>query len=241
MSALSAVLDNRRSGSARAHARMAHAAMPGSRLEVFDGGGHFPFHDEPDRFVEVVEHFIDSTEPAVYDQDYLRDLGFPGQPPFTRGAHPSMYRSRLWTVRPLAGFGTPEDTNARFRYLLDQGATGLSLTFDYPTLRGYDSDQREARADAGKGGCPVEHVPALVARARDAGLLVEGLMTVGPTSGDPARTRDAFRTVAHLADELGLVERSMGMSGDLELAVEAGSTRVRLGTALFGARPARRG
>ncbi len=96
-------------------------------------------------------------------------------------------------------------------------------------------------ADAGKGGCPVEHVPALVARARDAGLLVEGLMTVGPTSGDPARTRDAFRTVAHLADELGLVERSMGMSGDLELAVEAGRTRVRLGTALFGARPARRG
>ena len=75
------------------------------------------------------------TPAELPDQDYLRDLGFPGQPPFTRGAHPSMYRSRLWTVRPLAGFGTPEDTNARFRYLLDQGATGLSLTFDYPTLR----------------------------------------------------------------------------------------------------------
>jgi methylmalonyl-CoA mutase N-terminal domain/subunit len=88
--------------------------------------------------------------------DYLRDLGFPGQPPFTRGAHPAMYRSRLWTVRPLAGFGTPEDTNARLRYLLAQGATGLSLTFDYPTLRGYDSDQPEARADAGKGGVAVD-------------------------------------------------------------------------------------
>ncbi len=56
------------------HARMAHAAMPGSQLEVFDGSGHFPFHDDPERFVEVVERFIDSTEPAVYDQDYLRGL-----------------------------------------------------------------------------------------------------------------------------------------------------------------------
>lgn len=94
-------------------------------------------------------------------------------------------------------------------------------------------------ADAGKGGCPVERVAALVARARDAGLVVEGLMTVGPTSGDPDRTRDAFRTVARLADELGLAERSMGMTGDLEIAVEEGSTQVRLGTALFGARPPR--
>jgi hypothetical protein len=56
------------------HAHMAHAAMPGSQLEVFDGSGHFPFHDDPERFVEVVERFIDSTEPAVYDQDYLRGL-----------------------------------------------------------------------------------------------------------------------------------------------------------------------
>jgi methylmalonyl-CoA mutase, N-terminal domain len=98
--------------------------------------------------------------------DYLRDLGFPGEPPFTRGAHPTMYRSRLWTIRPLAGFGTPEDTNARFRYLLAQGATGLSLTFDYPTLRGYNSDDPEARADAGKGGVAVdclEDVEALFA------------------------------------------------------------------------------
>ncbi len=88
--------------------------------------------------------------------DYLADLGFPGQPPYTRGAHPAMYRTRGWTIRPLAGFGTPEDTNARLRYLLAQGATGLSLTFDYPTLRGYDSDDPEARADAGKGGVAVD-------------------------------------------------------------------------------------
>ncbi|MBI2461800.1 MAG: methylmalonyl-CoA mutase [Candidatus Rokubacteria bacterium] len=88
--------------------------------------------------------------------DYLRELGFPGAPPFTRGVHPTMYRGRLWTVRPLAGFGTPEDTNARFHYLLRQGATGLSLTFDYPTLRGYNSDDPEARAEAGKGGVAVD-------------------------------------------------------------------------------------
>jgi methylmalonyl-CoA mutase, N-terminal domain len=94
--------------------------------------------------------------PADAPADYLRDLGFPGQPPYTRGAHPTMYRSRLSTVRPLAGFGTPEDTNRRFRYLLAEGATGLSLTFDYPTLRGYDSDDPEARADAGKGGVAVD-------------------------------------------------------------------------------------
>jgi len=87
---------------------------------------------------------------------YLRDLGFPGAPPYTRGAYPSMYRSRPWTVRPLAGFGTPEDTNRRLRFLRAQGATGLSLTFDYPTLRGYDSDEPEARADAGKGGVAID-------------------------------------------------------------------------------------
>jgi len=88
--------------------------------------------------------------------DYLAELGLPGAPPFTRGVHPTMYRGRPWTVRPLAGFGTPEDTNARFHYLLRQGATGLSLTFDYPTLRGYDSDDPEARAEAGKGGVAVD-------------------------------------------------------------------------------------
>ncbi len=105
--------------------------------------------------------------------DYLRELGFPGEPPFTRGAHPTMYRGRLWTVRPLAGFGTPEDTNARFHYLLGQGATGLSLTFDYPTLRGYNSDDPEARAEAGKGGVAVDCIEDM--EALFAGIPVEGV------------------------------------------------------------------
>jgi methylmalonyl-CoA mutase N-terminal domain/subunit len=97
-----------------------------------------------------------ATEAERAGHDELRELGFPGEPPYTRGAHPTMYRSRLWTMRPLAGYGTPQDTNGRLRYLLAQGATGLSLTFDYPTLRGYDSDEPEARADAGKGGVAVD-------------------------------------------------------------------------------------
>ncbi len=94
----------------------------------------------------------------IADLDYGRDLGCPGEPPFTRGAYPTMYRGRTWTVRPLAGYGTPEDTNERLRYLLAQGATGLNVTFDYPSLRGYDSDEPEARADAGLGGVAIDYL-----------------------------------------------------------------------------------
>ena len=70
------------------------------------------------------------------DLDYLADLGFPGEYPFTRGIHPSLHRSRLWTMRMFAGFGTAEETNQRFKYLLEQGQTGLSIAFDLPTLMG---------------------------------------------------------------------------------------------------------
>jgi methylmalonyl-CoA mutase N-terminal domain/subunit len=82
----------------------------------------------------------DVLTPADAPIDYARDLGFPGEYPFTRGVQPTMYRSRLWTMRQFAGFGTPEQTNARFHYLLKQGQTGLSTAFDFPTLMGYDSD-----------------------------------------------------------------------------------------------------
>src|SRR6266566_2322630 len=78
--------------------------------------------------------------PENVELDYERDLGWPGAYPFTRGVYPSMYRGRLWTMRQFAGFGTAEETNARFRYLLDHGQTGLSTAFDMPTLMGYDSD-----------------------------------------------------------------------------------------------------
>jgi methylmalonyl-CoA mutase N-terminal domain/subunit len=87
--------------------------------------------------------------------DYLRDLGFPGEYPFTRGVQPTMYRGRLWTMRQYAGFGTAAETNRRFRYLLDQGQTGLSVAFDLPTQMGYDADAPAARSEVGQVGVSI--------------------------------------------------------------------------------------
>ena len=87
--------------------------------------------------------------------DATRDLGFPGEPPYTRGIHSTMHRGRLWTMRQFAGFGTAEDTNQRFRYLLAQGQTGLSTAFDLPTLMGYDSDHPLSEGEVGKCGVSI--------------------------------------------------------------------------------------
>jgi methylmalonyl-CoA mutase N-terminal domain/subunit len=83
------------------------------------------------------------------------EIGFPGEYPYTRGPYPSMYRTRLWTMRQFAGFGTPEDTNARFRYLLEHGQTGLSTAFDMPTLMGYDADHPRSLGEVGREGVSV--------------------------------------------------------------------------------------
>jgi pyridoxal phosphate enzyme (YggS family) len=96
--------------------------------------------------------------------------------------------------------------------------------------------QVDTTGEEGKGGCPIQYVPALVAMARDAGLVVDGLMTVGPTTGGPHAARPGFRRVRALVDDLGLRTCSMGMTADLDVAVEEGSTQVRVGTALFGPR-----
>jgi len=88
--------------------------------------------------------------------DYDRDLGYPGAFPYTRGVYPSMYRGRLWTMRQFAGFGTAEETNARFRYLLDHGQTGLSTAFDMPTLMGYDSDHPRSLGEVGREGVAID-------------------------------------------------------------------------------------
>jgi len=95
------------------------------------------------------------TEADLADWNAERDLGFPGQPPYTRGIHSSMYRGKLWTMRQFAGFGAAEDTNARFRYLLSQGQTGLSVAFDLPTLMGYDSDHALSEGEVGKCGVAI--------------------------------------------------------------------------------------
>ena len=91
----------------------------------------------------------------IPDLDYQNDLGLPGEYPYTRGVHPTMHRGRLWTMRMFAGFGTAEETNARFKYLLEQGQTGLSIAFDLPTLMGYDSDAPEALGEFGKCGVAI--------------------------------------------------------------------------------------
>ncbi|MBI2524563.1 MAG: methylmalonyl-CoA mutase [Candidatus Rokubacteria bacterium] len=95
--------------------------------------------------------------------DYLRDLGFPGELPYTRGVQPSMYRGRFWTMRQYAGFGSAAETNRRYRYLLAQGQTGLSVAFDLPTQMGYDADHGLARTEAGKVGVAISSLGDMLA------------------------------------------------------------------------------
>ncbi|HKM39191.1 MAG TPA: methylmalonyl-CoA mutase family protein [bacterium] len=117
------------------------------------------------RFPERKEEFVTLSETPVKrlycpldipDFDYLKELGFPGQYPFTRGNQPTLYRGRLWTMRQYAGFGTAEESNKRYRYLLDQGQTGLSVAFDLPTQIGYDSDHALAQGEVGKVGVAID-------------------------------------------------------------------------------------
>ncbi len=96
-----------------------------------------------------------STPESLGDWSYAEKLGYPGEYPFTRGVYPTMYRGRLWTMRMFAGFGRPEDTNARFKYLLAQGQTGLSTAFDMPALMGYDADHPRARGEVGREGVSI--------------------------------------------------------------------------------------
>src|SRR5919201_4658207 len=122
------------------------------------------------------------TAPDVKDIP-LEDIGLPGRFPFTRGPYPTMYRSRTWTMRQIAGFGTGEDTNKRFRYLISQGMTGLSVDFDMPTLMGYDSDHPMSAGEVGREGVAVDTLA-------DLEVLFEGIdlenisvsMTINPTA-----------------------------------------------------------
>ncbi len=98
------------------------------------------------------------TPLEVKDLDYDRDLGYPGMFPFTRGVQPTMYRGRYWTMRQYAGFGSAKETNARYRYLLDQGQTGLSVAFQLPTQAGYDSDHPLSMGEVGKVGVAIDHI-----------------------------------------------------------------------------------
>ena len=129
------------------------------------------------RFPERREAFITtSSEPVdrvytpleVAEMDYFEDLNLPGEFPYTRGIHPTMHRGRLWTMRMFAGFGTAEETNQRFKYLLGQGQTGLSIAFDLPTLMGYDTDAPESLGEFGKCGVAVSSL-------KDMEILLDGI------------------------------------------------------------------
>jgi len=115
--------------------------------------------------------------------DYLEDLGFPGRHPYTRGPYPTMYRARPWTMRQIAGFGTGRDTNARLKYLIAQGQTGISVDFDMPTLMGYDSDDPRARGEVGREGVAVDTIEDLddILDGIDIGAISVS-MTINPTA-----------------------------------------------------------
>jgi methylmalonyl-CoA mutase N-terminal domain/subunit len=117
-----------------------------------------PFADSSGAPVERLHTPADTA--AV---DYARDLGFPGEFPYTRGVQPTMYRGRLWTMRQYAGFGSATETNQRFRYLLEQGQSGLSVAFDLPTQMGYDADHEVARSEVGKVGVAISSVEDMAA------------------------------------------------------------------------------
>ncbi|RQG90046.1 methylmalonyl-CoA mutase [Natrarchaeobius halalkaliphilus] len=126
--------------------------------------------ERKDRFATVSNREVGRlyTPEDVAELDYEEDLGFPGEPPYTRGPYPTMYRGRLWTMRQFAGFGTAEETNERFHYLIDEGQTGLSVAFDMPSLMGIDSDHQMSEGEVGTEGVAVDTL-------RDMELLFDGI------------------------------------------------------------------
>ncbi|MEM9729502.1 MAG: methylmalonyl-CoA mutase family protein [Myxococcota bacterium] len=147
----------------------------------------------------------DLLVPGSSDGSYERDLGFPGQYPYTRGVQPTMYRGRLWTMRMFAGFGTPRQTNERFRYLLSQGQTGLSTAFDFPTLMGYDSDSPRSLGEVGMVGVAVDTL-------RDMEILFDEIpldrVTTSMTINGPAAVLLGFYVA--LADKRGVPRDKIG-------------------------------
>ncbi len=143
--------------------------------------------------------------PDDAEVDYDRDLGWPGQFPYTRGVHPTMYRGRLWTMRQFAGFGSARQTNERFKFLLDHGQTGLSTAFDFPTLMGYDSDHERSLGEVGQvgvaissledmetlmAGIPMDQVSTSMTINGPAPILLAFYIAAGERSGvDPAKLR----------------------------------------------------
>ncbi|SVE13314.1 uncharacterized protein METZ01_LOCUS466168, partial [marine metagenome] len=127
--------------------------------------------------------------PNIIDNNYKNNLGFPGQYPYTRGIHPNLYRGKLWTMRQFAGYGTPEETNRRFKLLLNKGQTGLSVAYDMPTLMGYDPSHSLSVGEVGKCGVNVFHMGDMETLFKDIDL---GEVSVSQTINGPAIILLAF-------------------------------------------------
>ena len=182
------------------------------------------------------------TPADVAQLDYERDLGLPGRYPFTRGIHPTGYRARPWTMRMFAGFGTAEETNARFKYLLSQGQTGLSIAFDMPTLYGYDADAPEAIGEFGKCGVAVSSLA-------DMEMLLDGIpldrVTTSMTINGPAAI--IWALVIAAAEKRGIPRATLGGTIQNDILKEyiaqkeflfppASSMRLVVDTVEFGSR-----
>src|SRR5919108_621081 len=161
--------------------------------------------------------------PETVEIDYDRDLGYPGVYPYTRGVYPSMYRGKLWTMRQFAGFGTAEETNERFRYLLEHGQTGLSTAFDMPTLMGYDSDHPRSLGEVGREGVavnslaealalPTEHAARLALRTQQVIAHETGVVnTIDPLGGSYYVEELTNRLEAEAYDYFGRINKLGGV------------------------------
>src|SRR5881409_3409566 len=145
------------------------------------------------------------TPASLRDWSHDEQLGRPGEYPFTRGVYPTMYRGRLWTMRMFAGFGRPEDTNARFKYLLAQGQTGLSTAFDMPALMGYDADHPMSRGEVGKEGVAVSTL-------KDFEVLFSGIPLDRVTTSMTINASAIFALCAYVAvaEEQGVSQDKLG-------------------------------
>src|SRR5437899_3120673 len=151
---------------------------------------------EPERDAPFTTLSSEAIEPLYTERDLPSDVeanvGLPGQFPFTRGVYPSMYRGRLWTMRQFAGFGTAEETNERFRYLLDHGQTGLSTAFDMPSLMGLDSDHPRSLGEVGREGVAVDTLDDMETLFRGIPM---GEVSTSMTINAPAAVMLAFYVV----------------------------------------------
>jgi methylmalonyl-CoA mutase N-terminal domain/subunit len=171
----------------------------------------------PERLKRFMTASSQEVEPLFHpghrlQADYLREVGFPGVYPFTRGVYTNMYRGRLWTMRMFAGFGTAEDTNARFKYLLENGQTGLSTAFDLPTLYGYDSDHAFSEGEVGRCGVAIDSL-------EDMEILFDGIdlgeVSTSMTINGPAAVLLAYYAAVALRQEVTLEQLSGTTQNDI--------------------------